>query len=84
MSIPDKFKKTVEYVNRSDLFNGFDKEFDMFFESGPDCTWGDNSHSMNTIRFILDTLDNDMGNVSIKFLNRCRDWGCDTFVDFEN
>lgn len=52
-------KHTCEFYLSSDLFNGCQQAYDAFFESGPDCTWGDNNRSIVTAGLIRDCLERE-------------------------
>ena len=82
--------KTCQYVEASEVFKGFGLAWDVFINSDPSCTWGDNNRSMVTKDVIVDALENSDLNVGpearqveqvVKILNALPP---DMYVDLEN
>ena len=82
--------KTCRYVEASEIFKGFGLDWDVFINSDPNCTWGDNNRSMVTPDVIINALeesDLNVGNEAnqveqvIKILDSLEP---DVYVDLEN
>lgn len=82
--------KTCQYVEASEVFKGFGLAWDVFINSDPPCTWGDNNRSMVTKDVIVDALENSDLNVGpearqveqvVKILDSLPP---DMYVDLEN
>lgn len=82
--------KTCQYVDASEIFKGFGLAWDVFINSDPNCTWGDNNRSMVTADVIINALeesDLNVGNEAnqveqvIKILDSLEP---DVYVDLEN
>lgn len=82
--------KTCQYVEASEVFKGFSMAWEVFIESDPKCSWGDNNRSMVTPDFIIEAMeDSDLnkGNEEkqvkqvVKIL---RSLPQDIYVDLEN
>lgn len=82
--------KTCQYVEASEVFKGFGLAWDVFINSDPPCTWGDNNRSMVTTDVIIDALENSDMNVGsesrqveqvVKILESLPQ---DMYVDLEN
>lgn len=80
---------TCQYVRASDLFQGNQKLWDIFVESDPDYSWGNNNHSLNTAESIVNHLDGNIG-APEKLVKKLRDRidslpeKGQTYVDLEN
>lgn len=48
--------ETCTFVSASNVFDGLPLAWDLFANSDPDCTWGDNNRSMVTPDVIIDAL----------------------------
>ena len=53
---------TCEFVEVSEIFMGSSLAWDIFVNSDPNCTWGENNRSMVTTDVILDALENSEPN----------------------
>jgi hypothetical protein len=82
--------KTCRYVEASEIFKGFGLAWDVFINSDPQCSWGDNNRSMVTADVIINALeesDLNVGNEAkqveqvIKILDSLEP---DVYVDLEN
>jgi hypothetical protein len=82
--------KTCQYVEASEIFKGYGLAWDVFINSDPDCSWGDNNRSLVSVDVIIDNLENtdfDSGNEQrqveqvIKILKSIP---LDVYVDLEN
>jgi hypothetical protein len=82
--------KTCRYVEASEIFKGFGLAMDVFINSDPDCSWGDNNRSMVTADVIINALeesDLNVGNEAkqveqvIKILDSLEP---DVYIDLEN
>jgi hypothetical protein len=49
--------KTVEFVEASDIFRDCPQMWEVFLNSSPDCSWGDNNRSMVTKDVIIEALE---------------------------
>ena len=82
--------KTCKFVEMSDLFAGCRDMWDVFCDTDPECSWGDNNRTLVTAGFILGHLENvieDSDDPLLKiFSNRCKSLpdGLNTYVDLEN
>jgi hypothetical protein len=50
--------KTCQYVEVSEVFKDFPSAWDLFCNSDPDCTWGDNNRTLVTKDVIINALEN--------------------------
>jgi hypothetical protein len=50
--------KSCKFVEASQIFKDFPLAWDLFVNSDPSCTWGDNNRSMVTPDVISDALQN--------------------------
>jgi hypothetical protein len=50
-------RQTCEFVSATDVFENCPLAWDVFSNSDPDCTWGDNNRSMVTPDVIYTQLD---------------------------
>ena len=82
--------KTCNFIEASEVFDGFGLAWDVFNNSNPNCTWGDNNRSMVTTDVIIDAMENSDVNVGneekqvkqvIKILLSLPE---DLYVDLEN
>lgn len=82
--------KTCRYVQASEIFKGFGLAWDVFINSDPNCSWGDNNRSMVSADVIINALeesDLNVGNEAkqveqvIKILDSLEP---DVYVDLEN
>lgn len=82
--------KTCQYVEASEVFKGFGLAWDVFINSDPQCSWGDNNRSMVTPDVIIDAMEesdlnegNEQKQVEqvVKIL---RSLPQDMYVDLEN
>lgn len=82
--------KTCKYVEASEVFKNQDLAWDLFIESDPDCSWGDNNRTMVTADVIVDALENcdaDEGDEEKqvkKVVKILRSLPQDMYVDLEN
>jgi hypothetical protein len=88
-------KKTAEFVDATDLFEGCDKAWDYFCDSDPDCSWGNNNRTLVTADTIFDALhdfdgdvedeeEEELGRQIDTVLERVKELGDDFYVDLEN
>jgi hypothetical protein len=82
--------KTCQYVEASEVFKGYGLAWDVFINSEPNCTWGDNNRSLVTPDVIIDAMENSDLNVGpeqrqveqvVKILESLPQ---DMYVDLEN
>lgn len=82
--------KTCRYVEATEIFKGYGLAWDVFINSDPQCTWGDNNRSMVTaevIIYALEESDLNVGNEAnqveqvLKILDTIEP---DVYVDLEN
>jgi hypothetical protein len=82
--------KTCRYVEATEIFKGFGLAWDVFINSDPACTWGDNNRSMVTADVIINALEESDLNVGpeanqvkqvVKILDSLEP---DVYVDLEN
>ena len=81
--------KTCQYVEASEVFKGFGLAWNVFINSDPRCSWGDNNHSMVTPDFIIDAMENSdlNGNEEqqVKLIvKKLRKLAKGVYVDLEN
>jgi len=81
--------KTCKYIAASDLFQGFNLALNVFINSDPQCTWGDNIHSMVDPDVVIDALENSDLNKDEEHqvrlvLKRLRKLEKGVYVDLEN
>jgi hypothetical protein len=81
--------KTCKYVEASEIFKDYGLAWDVFVNSDPDCTWGDNNRSLVTADVIVDVLENSEMNVGAEenhvrmVVERLRELPDDVYVDLE-
>jgi hypothetical protein len=78
---------TCEFVEASEVFMDFKLAWDVFINSDPDCTWGDNNRSMVTPNVIIDALENsdDEQQPQVqKVVKILKSLPHDMYVDLEN
>lgn len=49
--------QTCKFVAASEVFEGFGLAWDVFVNSDPQCSWGDNNRSMVTPDVIIDAME---------------------------
>ena len=49
--------QTCKFVSATDVFEGHGLAWDVFINSDPKCTWGDNNRSLVTSDVIIDALE---------------------------
>lgn len=49
--------QSCKFVTASEVFKGFGLAWDVFVNSDPHCTWGDNNRSMVTPDVIIDAME---------------------------
>lgn len=49
--------QTCKFVTASEVFKGFGLAWDVFINSDPNCSWGDNNRSMVTPDVIIDAME---------------------------
>ena len=49
--------QTCQYVEGTKVFNDFPKAWDVFFNSEPDCSWGDNNRTLVSPSTIINALE---------------------------
>jgi hypothetical protein len=82
--------QTCKFVGASEIFDGLGLAWDVFINSDPDCTWGDNNRSMVTADVIVDALelsDIDEGEQERQVnavLERLKEIPQDVYVDLES
>jgi hypothetical protein len=82
--------QTCKYVSSSEIFKGLERAWDVFVNSSPDCTWGDNNRSLVTADVIVDSLeltDVDEGEEELQVnlaLERLKEVPQDVYVDLES
>ena len=80
---------TCRYVEASEVFKDLPKAADVFYDSEPDCSWGDNSRSMITPEFIIRIIaeanveDEEEQKQCKKLVERLENLG-KIYVDLEN
>jgi hypothetical protein len=82
--------QTCKYVNATEIFDGFGLAWDVFINSDPNCTWGDNNRSLVTADVIIDALEqsdlnegNEERQVNL-VLERLKEVPQDVYIDLEN
>jgi len=82
--------QTCKYVNGTEIFEGQGLAWDVFINSDPNCTWGDNNRSMVTADVIYDALEQSDLNVGNEerqvnlVLGRLKEVPEGVYVDLEN
>lgn len=81
--------KTCRYVGASEIFKGLDLAWEVFCNSDPDCTWGDNNRSLVTADVIIDAIEaSDMNDKESsqakKAFERLDSLEDDIYVDLES
>lgn len=79
--------KTCQYVEASEVFKGFGLAWDVFVNSDPNCTWGNNNRSMVTPDVIIDALENSDEEEQTqvkKVVKILKSLPQDMYVDLEN
>jgi hypothetical protein len=82
--------KTCQYVEASEIFKGYGLAWDVFINSDPDCSWGDNNRSLVSVDVIIDNLENtdfDSGNEQCQVeqvIKILKSIPLDVYVDLEN
>lgn len=82
--------KSCKFVEASSIFKNYGLAWDVFINSDPKCTWGDNNRSMVTPDVIIDALENSDLNVGneesqVRFVvERLKNIEPNTYVDLEN
>lgn len=80
--------QTVRFVGSSDIFAGCQLVYDGFCNSGPDCTWGDNTRSLVRPQVIVDNLPEDDEGIPVEQIATVRDrlesLPGDVLIDLEN
>ena len=79
--------KTCQYVEASEVFKGFGLALDVFVNSDPNCTWGNNNRSMVTPDVIIDALENSDEEEQTqvkKVVKILKSLPQDMYVDLEN
>lgn len=49
--------RTCKFIDASDLFSDSVKAWNVFANSDPDCSWGDNNRTMVSPKTIIDVLE---------------------------
>lgn len=78
---------TCEFVEASEVFMDYKLAWDVFINSDPNCTWGDNNRSMVTPNVIIDALENsdDEQQPQVqKVVKILKSLPPDMYVDLEN
>jgi hypothetical protein len=81
--------KTCKFIEASTIFNGFPLAWDVFINSDPKCTWGDNNRSLVTPDVISDALqDADTDENQVKQVDsvvaKLESIEINTYIDLEN
>jgi len=82
--------KTCKYVEASEIFKDYGLAWDVFINSDPGCTWGDNNKSFVTADVIVDALENSDLNVGAEenhvrmVVEKLRSLPDEVYVDLEN
>lgn len=84
-------RRTAEYVEATDLFEGCNLAWESFCDGDPDCSWGNNNRTLvtaDTIFDVLNEVDVEEG-MELKrqidiVLDRIGTLGDDFYVDLEN
>ena len=82
--------KTCQYVEASEVFKGCDLAWNVFFNSNPQCSWGDNNRTMVTPDVIIDAMEESAENVGKeqkqveKVVKILRSLPQDMYIDLEN
>jgi hypothetical protein len=82
--------QTCKYVNATEIFEGLGLAWDVFINSDPNCTWGDNNRSLVTADVIYDALElsdlnegNEERQVNLA-LERLKEVPQGVYIDLEN
>lgn len=82
--------KTCKYVEASEIFKDYGLAWDVFINSDPGCTWGDNNKSLVTADVIVDALENSDLNVGAEenhvrmVVEKLRSLPDEVYVDLES
>jgi len=82
--------KSCKFVEASNVFRGCPLAWDLFINSNPNCTWGDNNRSMVTPDVISDALQDadtdseDQANQVESVVSKLASIEPNTYVDLEN
>jgi len=82
--------QACKYINATEIFEGLGLAWDVFINSDPNCTWGDNNRSMVTADVIYDALELSDLNVGSEerqvnlALERLKEVPQDVYIDLEN
>jgi hypothetical protein len=82
--------QTCKFVSASEIFKGLDRAWDVFINSDPQCTWGDNNRSLVTADVIVDAIeqsDIDEGEQDRQVnavLEKLKEIPQDVYVDLES
>lgn len=82
--------KTCKYVDVNEIFKDYGLAWDVFVNSDPGCTWGDNNKSLVTPDVIIDALEESDLNVGNEqrqvemVVERLKNLESDVYVNLEN
>ena len=81
--------KTCKFVDASDVFNGYGLALEVFNNSEPSCTWGDNDHSLVDPDVVIESLEDIELNKDEEkqvrlVIERLRSLEKGVYVDLEN
>ena len=82
--------QTCQFVSASEVFRGHALAWDLFVNSDPRCTWGENNRSMVTPDVIVDALEDSEpdegkeGNQVAQVIERLKNIPEGVYVDLEN
>jgi hypothetical protein len=83
--------KSCNFVESTEVFKDCQKAWELFCDSNPDCTWGDNNRTMVTNKVIIDAIENvfdsedsEVANQVSTVFKRLNELPYDTYIDLEN
>ena len=82
--------QTCKYVDVNEIFKDYGLAWDVFVNSDPQCTWGDNNKSLVTPDVIIDALEESDLNVGNEqrqvemVVERLKSLESDVYVNLEN
>lgn len=80
--------ETCQYVESSKVFKDFPKAWDVFFNSEPDCSWGDNNRTLVSPSTIINALNGcdceDDEQVEVDNVIAILEGLGETYIDLEN
>ena len=81
--------RTCKFIDASDLFSDSVKAWNVFVNSDPDCSWGDNNRTMVSPKTIIDVLeDSEESSDDIQLIiDKCKaiiEFSEPVYIDLEN